>query len=310
MKNPKKYLKKSNIEMTHFDMMMQYQNNSTPTVSCGSISSGAPPNRYQPGASQGSFLSRSLRRVANYFTQSTEEQAPAQNVCEDEEDEQENAIIIQQNIAPEAAQNIQVQQTLQEPTHNVQQLAETAVQPDPEQALQPDPEQALQPDPEQALQPDPVQALQPDPEQALQPDPEQALQPDPEQALQPDPKQALQPDPEQALQPDPVQDLQPDPEQALQPDPEQALQQSPEILEQPTQDTQQVVQAEEALQRATPVTEAAPPETNEAVNEEKKVVYYRSENFDIYIYIYIRGVERRNMHVCRLYYYAPSLRCC
>jgi hypothetical protein len=253
MKNPKKYLKKSNFEMTHFDMMMQYQNNSTPTVSCGSISSGAPPNRYQPGASQGSFLSRSLRRVANYFTQSTAEQAPAQNVCEDEEDEQENAIIIQQNIAPEAAQNIQVQQALQEPTHNVQQLAETAVQPDPKQALQPDPEQALQPDPEQALQPDPVQALQPDPEQALQPDPEQALQPDPEQALQPDP--------------------------------EQALQQSPEILEQPTQDTQQVVQAEEALQRATQVTEAAPPETNEAVNEEKKVVYYRSENFDIYIYI-------------------------
>jgi chemotaxis protein histidine kinase CheA len=197
MKNPKKYLKKSNIEMTHFDMMMQYQKNSTPTVSCGSISSGAPPNRYQPGASQGSFLSRSLRRVANYFTQSTAEQAPAQNVCEDEEDEQENAIIIQQNIAPEAAQNIQVQQALQEPTHNVQQLAETAVQPDPEQALQ----------------------------------------------------------------------------------------QSPEILEQPTQDTQQVVQAEEALQRATQVTEAAPPETNEAVNEEKKVVYYRSENFDIYIYI-------------------------
>ena len=256
MKNPKKYLKKSNIEMTHFDMMMQYQNNSTPTVSCDSISSGAPPNRYQPGASQGSFLSRSLRRVANYFTQSTEEQAPAQNVCEDEEDEQENAIIIQQNIAPEAAQNIQVQQTLQEPTHNVQQLAETAVQPDPEQALQPDPKQALQPDPEQALQPDP----------------------------------------EQALQPDPVQDLQPDPEQALQPDPEQALQQSPEILEQPTQDTQQVVQAEEALQRATPVTEAAPPETNEAVNEEKKVVYYRSENFEIYIYIYTR--RRTPKHAC------------
>jgi hypothetical protein len=23
-----------------------------------------------------------------------------------------------------------------------------------------------------------------------------------------------------------------------------------------------------------------------------------------------RGVERRNMHVCRLYYYAPSVRCC
>ena len=23
-----------------------------------------------------------------------------------------------------------------------------------------------------------------------------------------------------------------------------------------------------------------------------------------------RGVERRNMHICRLYYYAPSLRCC
>ncbi|CAB3982076.1 Hypothetical predicted protein [Paramuricea clavata] len=238
MKNPKKYLKESYFEMTHFDMMMQYQNNSTPAVSYGNISSGAPPNRYQPGASQGSFLSRSLRRVVNYFTQSTTEQAPAQNVCEDEEDEQGNAIILQQNIAPEAAQNIQVQQALQEPTHNVQQLAETAVQPDPEHALQPDPKQAIQPDPEQALQPDPEQALQLDPEQALQPDPEQALQPDPEQALQPHP--------------------------------EQALQQSPEILEQPAQDTQQVVQAEEALQQATQVTEAAPPETNEAVNEEKK----------------------------------------
>ena len=208
MKNPRKYLNESDSDVPDLDMMIRYQANSTPAMSCNSIpsqhQSGPPP--HQSAASRGSFFGRSLRKIVNYFGSSTAEEAPTQSLSSDEENEQGNEVNIQQNIEPQPAQILQVQQPLL--TQNVQ-PAETLPQPDPQQVLQQSPE-IVQQQEEEALPPEEV--LQP--KKVLQP--EQTLQP--EEALQP--KEALQP--------------------------------------------------EEALQQPAQVIEPAPPESQQAVNEEKK----------------------------------------
>jgi len=141
MKNPRKYLNKSDSNMLDFDMMIQYQANSTPALSCSSI-----PPPHESAASRGSFFGRSLHRIVNYFGSSS-----------NEENEQVNEVDIQQNIEPQATQIPPVQQLLS--TQNVQPV-ETVPQPDPRHVLQQSPEivedaqqqeEALQP--EEVLQP-------------------------------------------------------------------------------------------------------------------------------------------------------------
>ena len=173
MNNPRKYLNKSDSNMLDFDMMVQYQANSTPAMSCSSIppqyQSGPP--QQQSAGSRRSFFGWSLRRIVNYFGSSTAEQAATQSLSSDEENEQVNGVEIQQNIEPQAAQILQVQQPL--PTQNVQ-PAETVPQPDPQQFLQQSPEivedehqqeQTLQP--EEALQPL-AQVIEPAPPESQQ----------------------------------------------------------------------------------------------------------------------------------------------
>ena len=137
MNDPKKYLKRSGSETLDPDMFMNYQRNSTAGASCSNLSP----------SSKKSFFSRSLKGIANFFTPSTMQEAPTQNVCLNEEDEQQNSIEVQQNIVPQPVQNLQVQQTVQQPIENVQQPAETEAHQEqpvktPEQQVKP--EEALQ----------------------------------------------------------------------------------------------------------------------------------------------------------------------
>lgn len=146
MKDPKKYLKTSDRETLDPDMLMHYQRSSTAGASCSNVSP----------SSNKSFFSRSLKSIAKFFTPSTQE-APIQNVSLNEEDEQQNSIEAQQNIVPQPVQNLQVQQTVQQPIENVQQPAEIEAHPDPQEALHQSPEQPVQA-PEQQVKPE--EALQ------------------------------------------------------------------------------------------------------------------------------------------------------